>query len=72
MTERGPVVSTSEICSPLHTIHKRKQSRNVINDSDHVDFISSNVRRDQICKSERTSELVKCAANKNRETCDGR
>ena len=28
-----------KICSPLHTIHKRKQSRRVINDLDNVDFI---------------------------------
>ena len=38
-----PVVSTSEICSPPHTIHKRKQSQRVINDLDNVDFIPSNV-----------------------------
>ena len=38
-----PVVNTSEICSPPHTIHKRKQSRRVINDLDNVDFIPSNV-----------------------------
>ena len=39
-----PVVSSSEICSPLYTIHKRKQSRRVINDLDNVDFIPSNVQ----------------------------
>ena len=39
-----PVVSTSEICSLPHTIHKRKQSRRVINDLDNVDFIPSNVQ----------------------------
>ena len=39
-----PVVSTSEICSPPHTIHKRKQSRRVLNDLDNVDFIPSNVQ----------------------------
>ena len=38
------VVSTSEICLPPHTIHKRKQSRRVINDLDKVDFIPSNVQ----------------------------
>ena len=38
------VVSTSEICSPPHTIHKRKQSRRVINDLGNVDFIPSNVQ----------------------------
>ena len=37
-------MSTSEICSPPHTIHKRKQSRRVINDLDNVDFIPSNVQ----------------------------
>ena len=42
-TER-PVVSTSEICSPPHTTHKRKQSRRVINDLDNVDCIPSNVQ----------------------------
>ena len=39
-----PVVSSSEICSPPHTIHKRKQSRRVINDLYNVDFIPSNVQ----------------------------
>ena len=38
-----PVVSTSEICSPLHTIHKCKQSRRVINNLDNVDCVPSNV-----------------------------
>ena len=33
-----------EVCSPLHTIHKRKQSQGVINDLDNVDFIPSNVQ----------------------------
>ena len=37
-------MSTREICSPPHTIHKRKQSRRVINDLDNVDFIPSNVQ----------------------------
>ena len=37
-----PVVNTCEICSPPHTIHKRKQSQGVINDLDN-DFIPSNV-----------------------------
>ena len=32
-TER-PVVNKREACSPLHTIHKRKQSQRVINDLD--------------------------------------
>ena len=39
-----PVVYTSEICSPPHTIHKRKQSRRVINDLDNVDFIPCNIQ----------------------------
>ena len=34
----------SEVCSPPHTIHKRKQSQRVINDLDNVDFIPSNVQ----------------------------
>ena len=33
-----------EVCSPPHTIHKRKQSQRVINDLDNVDFIPSNVQ----------------------------
>ena len=39
-----PVVSSGEICSPPHTIHKRQQSRRVINDLDNVDFLPSNVQ----------------------------
>ena len=39
-----PVVNTIEICSPLHTAHKRKQSRRLINDLDNVDFVLSNVQ----------------------------
>ena len=39
-----PVVNTIEICSPLHTTHKRKQSRRLINDLDNVDFVLSNVQ----------------------------
>ena len=39
-----PVVCSSEICSPPHTIHKRNQSRRVINAFDNVDFIPSNVQ----------------------------
>ena len=38
-----PVVGTSEICSPPHTIHKRKQSHGMIDDLDNVDFFPSNV-----------------------------
>ena len=37
-------MSTNEICSTPHTIHKRKQSRRVINDLDNLDFIPSNVQ----------------------------
>ena len=33
-----------EVCSPHHTIYKRKQSQRVINDLDNVDFIPSNVQ----------------------------
>ena len=33
-----------EVRSPPHTIYKRKQSQRVINDSDNVDFIPSNVQ----------------------------
>ena len=33
-----------EVCSPPHTIHKRKQSQRMINDLDNVDFIPSNVK----------------------------
>ena len=33
-----------EVCSPPHTVHKRKQSQRVINDLDNVDFIPSNVK----------------------------
>ena len=33
-----------EVCSPHHTIHKRKQCQRVINDFDTVDFIPSNVQ----------------------------
>ena len=38
------VVNKREVCSPPHTIHKRKQSHRVINDLDNVDFILSNVQ----------------------------
>ena len=43
--ERGdPLLNKREVCSPTHTIHKRKQSQRVINDLDNVDFFSSNVQ----------------------------
>ena len=45
MMERGnPFVSTSEICSPPHTIHQRKQSRRMIDNLDSVDLLPSNVQ----------------------------
>ena len=40
---RDPLLNQREVCSPPHTIHKRKQSQRVINDLDNVDFIPSNV-----------------------------
>ena len=43
-TEQGDLLKNKrEVCLPPHTIHKRKQSRGVINDLDNVDFTSSNV-----------------------------
>ena len=39
-----PLLNKREICSPPHTIHKRKQSQRVINDLDNVDLIPSNVQ----------------------------
>ena len=43
--ERGdPLLNKREICSPPHTIHKRKQSQRVINDLDNIDFIPLNVQ----------------------------
>ena len=42
-TER-PVVNKREVCSPPHTIHKRKQAQRVINNLDNVDFILSNIQ----------------------------
>ena len=38
-----PFMNKREVRSTPHTIHKRKQSRRVINDLDNVDFIPSNV-----------------------------
>ena len=40
---RDPLLNKREICSPPHTVHKRKQSQRVINDLDNVYFISSSV-----------------------------
>ena len=43
--EQGDLLKNKrEVCSPPHTIHKRKQSQRVINDLDTVDFIPSNVQ----------------------------
>ena len=43
-TEEGDLLKNRrEVRSPPHTIHKRKQSQRVINDSDNVDFIPSEV-----------------------------
>ena len=42
--EQGDLLKMQrEVCSPPHTIHKRKQSQRVINDLDNVDFSPSNV-----------------------------
>ena len=42
--ERGDLCTNQrQVCSPPHTIQKRKQSQRVISDLDNVDFISSNV-----------------------------
>ena len=43
--EQGDMLKNKrEVCSPPHTIHKRKQSQGMINDLDNVDFIPSNVK----------------------------
>ena len=41
---RDPLLNKREICSPLHTIHKPKQSQRVINDLDNIDSIPLNVK----------------------------
>ena len=41
---RDPFMNKREVCSPPHTIHKRKQFQRVINDLADVDFIPSNVQ----------------------------
>ena len=44
-TEQGDLLKNKlEVCSPPHTIHKRKQYQRVINDLHNVDFIPSNVQ----------------------------
>ena len=41
--EQGDLLKNKrEICSPPHTIHKRKQSKRVINDLDNADVVPSN------------------------------
>ena len=51
-----------EVRSPPHTIHKRKQSRRVINDLDNVDFIPSNVKSSHLeallCVFEDTEAVI--------------
>ena len=43
--EQGDLLKNKhEVCSPPHTIHKRKQSQRVIDELDNVDFIPSNVQ----------------------------
>ena len=43
--EQGDLLKNKrEVCSPPHTIHKRKRSQRVINDLDNVHFIHSNVK----------------------------
>ena len=43
--EQGDLLMNKrEVCSPPHTIQKRKQSQRVIHDLDNVDFIPSNVK----------------------------
>ena len=41
---RDPLLNKREICSPLHTFHKPKQSQRVINDLDNIDSIPLNVK----------------------------
>ena len=40
---RDPLLNKREVCSPPHTIHKRKQSHRMIDALNNVHFISSNV-----------------------------
>ena len=43
--EQGDLLKNKrEVCSPPHTIHKRKQSQRVLNDLNNVDFLPSNVK----------------------------
>ena len=44
-TEQGDLLKNKgKVCSPPHTIHKRKQSQRETNDLDNVGFIPSNVQ----------------------------
>ena len=46
--EQGDLLKNKrEVCSPPHTLHKRKQSQRVINDLENVDFIPSNINSSQ-------------------------
>ena len=42
--QRSQGMTKREVRSPLHKIHKRKQSQRVVNDLDNVDFIPSTVQ----------------------------
>ena len=44
LERRRPVVNKRLVCSPTHTIHKRKQSQRVINVLNNVDLVPSNVQ----------------------------
>ena len=51
-TEQGDLLKNKrEVCSPPHTIHKRKQSQRVINDLDNVDLFpqTSNLLIRKLC-----------------------
>ena len=58
--EQGDLLKNKrEVCSPPHTIHKRKQSQRVINDLDTVDLIPSNAncsRKEAMLKSLKTTK----------------
>ena len=62
--EQGDLLMNKrEVCSPPHTIHKRKQSQRVINDLDNVDFIPSNVQSSHqeasLCVFEDNEAMIK-------------
>ena len=60
--EQGHLLKNKrEVCSPPHTIQKRKKSHRMINDLDNVDFISSNVhssRKEALLKIFEDNEAV--------------